>query len=104
MMLSQAVLSQKLSHHDGGVVMFSVDRIIQSPHVLIGNFPCEFVKRRFHLRMIFQHFSAHDRYRFVGRKIMMVIFQDKKVERRNQASTIISETITNVNITAVMGD
>jgi hypothetical protein len=65
--------------------MLSIHCIIRSPHIFIGDRSRQFAKRRSHLGMVLQHFSAHDRHRFVGRKLMMVILQYNEVERRNQS-------------------
>jgi len=65
--------------------MLSIHRIIQSPHIVIGDRSGQFAKRRSTSGWFFNNFSAHDRNRFVGRKIMMVVLQHNEVERRNQS-------------------
>src|SRR5580692_3912718 len=70
--------------------MFSIHRIIHPPHIVVGDRSCQFAKRRSHLGMLLQHLVAHDSYRFVGRKIMMVVLQHHEVERRNQSIGIVA--------------
>src|ERR1700674_5274838 len=89
-LFDQPALLQKFLHHRSHVAMLSIHRIIQSPHIFIGNRSRQFAKRRSHLGMLLQHFPAHDRHRFVRRKVMMVVLQYNEVERRNQSIGIVA--------------
>ena len=65
--------------------MLAVDRVVELAHVVVGNLSCEFVQCLSHFGVESQHLLANDGHGFVWREVVLVVLEDEKIERRNQA-------------------
>ena len=65
--------------------MLAVDGVVELAHVVVGNLSCKFVQRLSHLGVMSQHLLANDGHGFVGREVVLVVFEDEEIESRDQA-------------------
>ena len=72
-------------NHFLDVAVLAVDCVVELLHVLIGDFVGKFVERRSDVGMLLQRLPANHGYCFIGWKIVAIILEHEKIERRNQA-------------------
>ncbi len=72
------------------ILMFAVDGVVHTPHVLVGDRARQRIKSDSHLGMILQQFLANDRDTFIGREVVAVVLENEQVERGNQAIGIVA--------------
>ncbi len=65
--------------------MLAVDRIIHAAHFIFGNFARELAERCAGLRVRVEHDTAHERHRFIRRKIAAVVLESDHSQSSNQA-------------------
>ena len=83
--LLKLLLLEEFAHNLLHVAMLTVDGVVETAHVFVGDFPGELIQRVLHFGVTRQRFLANDGHGLVGRKIMFVVVQHEQVQRRNEA-------------------
>ena len=83
-LVDQPLAPQKFVGDIFHVAMLPVKRVIQLPHLLVGNLAAQLRDSLRDFWMLPERLLANHWHRLIGRKIVAVVVEDEQVEGRNQ--------------------